>query len=140
MSIAFAVFQWLFLAAAIITAYCIWIRPILHERPELKALYARTDSYYEAFMLRFRGIKARLVAGIGMAGSALYILWDLLVPYLGHLLNQIEPIAGMVDWTPIKVKMPDWVWPLIMFGMFWLINYFRKLTDRRQEEEEHERG
>jgi hypothetical protein len=69
---------------------------------------------------RFAGIKGKLAAALGMAASAVVYLHDFLVP-----------VATGIDWQPIVSMLPDWAWPLILFGAFALIKWFRSLTDRR---------
>jgi hypothetical protein len=115
--------QVVFFTVAIVAAYIYWLRPILHSRPELKEFYAQTDSFWAALRLRFAGIKTLLMAALGMAASAIVALHDFLLP-----------LATGVDWTPVRDLLPAWAWPIILFAMFALISWFRRLTDRRQKE------
>jgi hypothetical protein len=115
--------QVVFFTVAIVAAYVLWLRPILHSRPELKSFYDQTDSFWAALRLRFAGIKTLLTAALGMAASAIVALHDFLVP-----------LATGVDWTPVRDLLPAWAWPFILFAMFALISWFRQLTDRRQKE------
>ena len=84
----------------------------------------QADSFWAAVRERFAGIKGKLAAAIGMAASAVVYLHDFLVP-----------VATGIDWQPILSMLPDWAWPLILFGVFALIKWFRALTDRRAAEE-----
>ncbi len=115
--------QVVFFTVAIIAAYVCWLRPILHSRPELRNFYAQTDSFWAALCLRFAGIKTLLMAALGMAASAIVALHDFLLP-----------LATGVDWTPVRDLLPSWTWPIILFAMFALISWFRRMTDRRQKE------
>jgi hypothetical protein len=115
--------QVVFFTVAIVAAYVFWLRPILHSRPELRDFYAQTDSFWAALRLRFAGIKTLLAAALGMAASAIVTLHDFLVP-----------LATGVDWTPVRDLLPAWAWPFILFAMFALISWFRRMTDRRQQE------
>lgn len=131
----FAIVQWLLFIAALIVSYVMWIRPILHERPELKALYDVTDSYYYAFVLRFQGIKTKLVAGIGMAGSAIFTFWDLILPHVINLWSSFEPYAYQIDLSPIIPEQYQKYLPLVMMVMFWLIGKFKTMADERAKEQ-----
>jgi hypothetical protein len=51
-----------------------------------------------------------------MAASAVVYLHDFLLP-----------VATGIDWQPILSMLPDWAWPLILFGAFALIKWFRAL-------------
>jgi hypothetical protein len=115
-----AFLQFAFFAAALVAAYLFWIRPILRSRPAFTDFYARADSFWDALRDRFAGLKGKLAAAIGMAVSAVVYLHDFLLP-----------IATGIDWQPILAMLPDWAWPLILFGAFALIKWFRALTDRR---------
>jgi hypothetical protein len=115
-----ALLQFAFFAAALVAAYFYWIRPILKSRPAFAHFYAQEESFWEAVRERFAGIKGRLAAALGMAASAVVYLHDFLVP-----------VATGIDWQPILSMLPDWAWPLILFGAFALIKWFRALTDRR---------
>jgi hypothetical protein len=115
--------QLVFFTVAIVAAYICWLRPILHSRPELKEFYAQTDSFWAALRLRFAGIKTLLMAALGMAASAIVALHDFLVP-----------LATGVDWTPVRDLLPAWAWPIILFAMFALISWFRRMTDQRRKE------
>jgi hypothetical protein len=55
-----------------------------------------------------------------MAASAVVYLHDFLLP-----------VATGINWQPILSMLPDWAWPLLLFGAFALIKWFRALTDRR---------
>lgn len=125
------ILQWLFFAASILVAFYIWVLPVLRQRPELKELFDETDSFREAVKLRFQGIKGKLVAGFGMAGSALYYVWDQAIPWVVQLWDSAVPVAMQIDWTPVQAKVPGWLVPVILFGMFWLISKFRAMTDKR---------
>jgi hypothetical protein len=109
-----------FFAAAVAAAYFYWIRPILKSRPAFAQFYAQADGFWEAVRERFGGIKGKLAATLGMAASAVVYLHDFLLP-----------VATGIDWQPILSTLPDWAWPLILFGAFGLIKWFRALTDRR---------
>jgi membrane protein implicated in regulation of membrane protease activity len=115
--------QFVFFVIVIVLAYLYWIRPLLHSRPELKDVYARSDGLWSALRLRFAGIKTLLTAAIGMAASAIVALHDFLLP-----------LATGVDWTPVRDLLPAWAWPFILFAMFALISAFRRMTERRQPE------
>jgi hypothetical protein len=115
-----ALLQFAFFVAALGAAYLVWVRPILRSRPAFATFYAQADNFWTAVRDRFAGIKAKLAAAIGMAASAVVYLHDFLVP-----------VATGVDWQPILAMLPDWAWPLILFGAFALIKWFRALTDRR---------
>jgi hypothetical protein len=115
-----ALLQFVFFAAALVAAYLFWIRPILRSRPAFADFYAQADSFWAAMRERFAGIKGKLAAAVGMAASAVVYLHDFLVP-----------VATGIDWQPILSVLPDWAWPLILFGAFALIKWFRALTDRR---------
>ena len=119
-----AFLQFAFFVAALVAAYFFWIRPILRSRPALAEYYAQAESFWAALRARFAGIKGKLAAAIGMAASAVVYLNDFLVP-----------VATGIDWQPILSTLPDWAWPLILFGGFALIKWFRALTDRRGAEE-----
>lgn len=119
-----AFLQFAFFAAALGAAYLFWVRPILRSRPALADFYATADSFWAAVRERFAGIKGKLAAAIGMAASAVVYLNDFLVP-----------VATGIDWQPILTMLPDWAWPLILFGAFALIKWFRALTDRRAVQE-----
>ena len=71
----------------------------------------------------FAGIKTLLMAALGMAASAIVALHDFLVP-----------LATGVDWTPVRDLLPAWAWPFILFAVFALISWFRRMTDRRQKQ------
>jgi hypothetical protein len=118
-----ALLQFAFFVAALGAAYLFWIRPILRSRPAFADFYATADGFWAALRERFAGIKGKLAAAIGMAASAAVYLHDFLVP-----------VATGVDWQPILSMLPDWAWPLILFGAFALIKWFRALTDRRVAE------
>jgi len=115
-----ALLQFAFFVAALGAAYLFWVRPILRSRPAFANFYAQSDSFWAAVRERFAGIKGKLAAAIGMAASAVVYLHDFLVP-----------VATGIDWQPILTMLPDWAWPLILFGAFALIKWFRALTDRR---------
>jgi hypothetical protein len=119
-----AFLQFAFFAAAVMAAYFYWIRPILKSRPALAHFYAQEESFWEALRERFAGIKGKLAAALGMAASAVVYLHDFLMP-----------VATGIDWQPIVSMLPDWAWPLILFGAFALIKWFRSLTDRRSATE-----
>ena len=119
-----AFLQFTFFAAAVVAAYFFWIRPILRSRPAFADFYATAESFWAALRERFAGIKGKLAAAVGMAASAVVYLNDFLVP-----------VATGIDWQPILTMLPDWAWPLILFGLFALIKWFRALTDRRTAEE-----
>jgi hypothetical protein len=119
-----AFLQFAFFAAAIVAAYFYWIRPILKSRPAFAHFYDEAESFWEALRERFAGIKGKLAAALGMALSALVYLHDFLLP-----------VATGIDWQPILTMLPDWAWPLILFGAFGLIKWFRALTDRRATQE-----
>jgi hypothetical protein len=112
-----------FLIAAVVAAYFLWVRPVLRSRPELVELHAQTHSWWQAVRERFAGIKAKLLAAGGMTAAAIVWLHDFLLP----------AITG-IDWTPLRALLPDWAWPLILFGVFALIRWLRTLTDRRAAE------
>ena len=115
-----ALVQFAFFVAAVFTAYLFWIRPILRSRPALAQFYAKEEGFWQAVRARLAGIKGKLVAAVGMAASAVVYLHDFLVP-----------VATGIDWQPILSLLPDWAWPLLLFGAFALIKWFRALTDRR---------
>ena len=119
-----AFLQFAFFAAALVAAYFFWIRPILRSRPAFADFYATTESFWAALRQRFAGIKGKLAAAVGMAASVVVYLNDFLLP-----------VATGIDWQPILSMLPDWVWPLILFGVFALIKWFRAFTDRRAVEE-----
>ncbi len=119
-----AFLQFAFFAAALVAAYFFWIRPILRSRPAFADFYAKAETFWEAVREWFAGIKGKLAAAVGMAASAVVYLHDFLVP-----------VATGIDWQPILTMLPDWAWPLILFGAFALIKWFRALTDRRAVEE-----
>jgi hypothetical protein len=116
--------QFAFFTAALVAAYLLWIRPILRSRSAFADFYATADSFWAALRDRFAGIKGKLAAAVGMAASAVVYLHDFLVP-----------VATGIDWQPILSILPDWAWPLILFGAFALIKWFRALTDRRGAKE-----
>jgi hypothetical protein len=119
-----ALLQFAFFAAALGAAYLFWVRPILRSRPAFVEFYAKADSFWAALRDRFAGIKGKLAAAIGMAASVVVYLNDFLLP-----------LATGINWQPILSMLPDWAWPLILFGAFALIKWFRALTDRRGVEE-----
>lgn len=119
-----ALVQFAFFAAAIVAAYFYWIRPILRSRPAFAHFYAEAESFWQAVRERFAGLKGKLTAALGMAASAVVCLHDFLLP-----------VATGIDWQPILSMLPDWAWPLILFGAFALLQWFRSLTDRRAAEE-----
>ena len=41
------------------------------------------------------------------------------------------PIVSGIDVSPIGAKVPSWAWPLILISVTALIQYFRKLADKR---------
>jgi hypothetical protein len=118
-----AFLQFAFFAAAVVAAYLFWVRPILRSRPAFATYYSQADNLWAAVRERFAGIKGKLAAAIGMAASAVVYLNDFLLP-----------VATGIDWQPILSMLPDWAWPLILFGVFALIKWFRALTDRRAAE------
>ncbi len=119
-----AFLQFAFFAAAILAAYFCWIRPILKSRPAFAHFYAEAESFWQAVRERFAGLKVKLAAALGMAASAVVCLHDFLLP-----------VATGIDWQPILSMLPDWAWPLILFGAFALLKWFRSLTDRCLTEE-----
>ncbi len=120
-----AFLQFIFFIAALVATYFFWIRPILKSRPAFAQFYAREESYWQAVRQRFAGIKGKLAAAFGMAASAVVYLHDFLLP-----------VATGIDWQPILSILPDWTWPLILFGAFALIKWFRSLTDQRLVQEQ----
>ena len=112
--------QMLFFVAAIITAYIFLIRPVLQKLPRLAHFYEVEGNIVAAIDARFAGIKTMLAAAVGMAASAIVALHDFLLP-----------IATGIDWTPVHDLLPNWAWPCVLFAMFAVIAWFRRLTDKR---------
>ena len=89
--------QIVFFVVTTLVAYVYWLRPILRSRPQLKAFYAQTDSFWTALRLRFAGLKTQLLAGVSMAATGIVALHDFI------LTN-----AFGIDWTPVRDLLPPW--------------------------------
>lgn len=113
----------LILAALILGAgYWFWLRPLLRLRPGFKELYDQEDTFWAALSEKFAGIKQK-VAGALVTISCLVVgMWD-----------QITPMLAGVDTSQITDMVPAKWWPWITIGVVLLLNYFRRLADRRSE-------
>lgn len=106
----------------VIVAYWFWLRPWLQTRPALADFYAREASFFEAVRLKFAGLKQRLTTLIVTVAGVFVMLND-----------QIAPILGQVDTSAITAKVPQWSWPIIVIGVTLLMQWFRTLSDRRND-------
>lgn len=100
--------------------YVIWIRPILKARPSLAEFYDQEASYFAALRLKLAGLKQK-IAGALIIGAGVAV----------ECHDQIAPMLGGVDFTPITSRVPATVWPFVTIGAVLLLNYFRKLADKR---------
>lgn len=117
----------LFIASLVLSAivtYIFWIRPILRENPKLKHLYDREEEYFPAIKAKFAGIKGKLTVALTFIAASSIELYD-----------WASPMLSGIDTTGISDKIPGWAWPLISFALVALMNYFRKLADKRKGEE-----
>lgn len=122
-----ALSTWLSVAFFIVgglLAYRIFIRPLLHDRPQFSEFYTRTDSFWAAVRMKLNTIKTKLLAILLMAGSLLIELHDFLLP-----------AATGVDWAPITAALPTWAWPIISFAAAGLFFWLRKVTAKTHEVE-----
>lgn len=100
--------------------YWFWIRPILKQTPSLKAFYDAEAGWWAAFSGKFAGIKQKL-AGSLIALACLVV----------ELSDYVAPALGAVDTTPLTSHVPPWAWPIITIAAIKLLEYFRKLADKR---------
>ena len=116
----------LFLSLSLFTAsgwiaYVLWLRPVLRQRPSLKYLYAHSDSFWAAVKSKFLFIKTQVAAALLKVASVLIAIHDFLVP-----------VATGIDWTPATQKIPDWIWPFLLFGIGATLLWLRNATSREQ--------
>lgn len=113
--------------ATVVVVYFMWIRPILRKTPALKDFYDQEDTWFAAFSGKFAGIKQRLTAAVVYLAGVIVTMHD----YLG-------PKLTGVDVTPLFPKImstiPAEAWPVILIVVTALLDYFRSLADKREEE------
>lgn len=112
-------------AAILITAlviYIFWIRPVLKQTPEFKTLYEESGKFWTALRLKLQGVKQKLTAALLVFASTCVELYD-------HVL----PALTGIDITPLTSQVPQWVWPVVAICSVFLLNYFRTLSDKRNE-------
>lgn len=102
---------------ASIAAFFAWVRSLLHNRPSFAEFRARGISFWRAVWAKLAFIKTKIVAGLLMIGSAIVTAYDFLMPV----------ITG-TDWSPLTAKIPQWVQPLIWFGIGALFLWLRHIT------------
>jgi hypothetical protein len=112
----------LIIAAVLATLYFIWLRPLLRQNPTLKHLYDREESIAAALVLKVRGLKQKLLGALVVTASVAVTIAD----FLG-------PVLGMVDTTPLTASIPPMAWPIIMIAVVSLLQYFRKLAEKRDD-------
>lgn len=105
-----------------ITIYAFWIRPVLKQTPSFKSLYDESGAFWSALRLKLQGLKQKLTAAFLVFASMSVELYD-------HIL----PAMTGVDITPLTAQVPQWVWPIVAIGGVTLLNYFRTLSDKRNE-------
>lgn len=105
-----------------IVIYIFWIRPLLKQTPTFKSLYEENGSFWSAIRLKLQGLKQKLTAAFLIFASLTVELYD-------HIL----PAMTGVDITPLTSKVPQWLWPIIAISGVALLNYFRSLSDKRNE-------
>lgn len=105
-----------------IGGYVFWIRPILKKTPMLEHFFAQEDSFWAALSAKLVGIKQKL-AGAVIVLAGIYV----------ECANYVMPALTGVDTSSWTKNIPDWAMPLIPIAATVLLNYFRTLSDKREE-------
>ena len=109
-------------AAAAVSGYLLWVRPVLRKTPSLKEFYAEEDSLLEALRLKFAGIKQKLTTAVIFIAGIAVTAYDQLAPLA---------LQSGVDVTSLTDYIPPKAWPFILMAAAGLLEYFRHLSDRR---------
>lgn len=102
------------------SVYWFWLRPLLKQRPGLRELYAQEADIFRALRFKLAGLKQKLTGALLIAAAAAVECHD-----------QLAPLVAGVDFTPITSRVPAEAWPVVVAGSVLLLNWFRKLADKR---------
>ena len=106
--------------AALVLVYWMWVRPILKTTPKFAAIYAEEESILAAVKAKFAGIKGKLTAALVVVASSFVSLYDF-----------VQPVVSSVDTSSLTAQVPPQAWPIIMIGITLLLQWFRKLSEKR---------
>lgn len=104
---------------AAISAFFVWLRSLLRQRPPMAEFRARGNSFWRSLWAKLTFIKTKLLAGLLMIASAIVAVHDFLLP-----------IFITIDWSPLTGRVPSWAWPIISFTVLALFYWLRTITAR----------
>jgi hypothetical protein len=120
----FAVINTVAIAFTIFVIYWFWIRKILAQTPQLASLIKEDDSFLAVLKVKFAGIKQKIAGAVITLAGIVVMMYDSVLPAL----------TG-VNITPLTSRIPEWAYPLIVIGVTWLLNWFRHLSEKRENED-----
>lgn len=110
------------LLASLVAVYYIYLRPSLRDQPTFSEFYAFTDNFWAAVRLKTQGLKGKLTVALTAVATVTVQAYDWL-----------NPLFGQVDTTPLTDKIPSWAWPIIMLVFLSIMQYFRHLSEKRED-------
>lgn len=105
-------------------AYFFGLRPILKATPAFADFYATEDSFFAALSGKFAGLKQKLTTLAVSSTASVVLLYDSVVPLLSSLGIDVSQLPAT-----LLPDVPQWVWPIAVIAVLWLINKFRKVAD-----------
>lgn len=107
-----------FVAAAVLLLYIFILRPIMVKSVLLSPAFKAEASYTDQLRAKLVGWKTKLAAR-----------FFIIAGFLVEAYNNLAPLVGGQDWTPLTQNMPAWVVPVGLVGISWLFSYLRKVTE-----------
>lgn len=100
-------------ASAIFLIWFLVVRPVTHSQRFIIYRHTLRTGVWKAV----EGFRTRIVSIVIMICTGLVSIYD-----------QLLPLAAGIDWGPLTASIPQWAWPLILFGTAALFLYLRKIS------------
>jgi hypothetical protein len=110
------------IVSTLAATYVFWIRPLLKTTPTLGHFYAQEESFWQALNFKLGGLKQKLTTVAVMVTGFVVSAYDILAPLMEESGIQVETLTS---------KVPPQAWPVIGMVVIGLVQYFRKLSDKR---------
>lgn len=104
-----------------VAIYWFWLRPVLRQTDKFKNYYQEEGRFFSAVRSKFTGLKQRVTTIFIVISSVVVSVHD-----------QIAPALTGVDVSSLTSAVPSWAWPLITIAIALILQYFRNLSEQRE--------